>query len=100
MKRDWDAARAKVLRESECRLCAARGELDAAHVVPRSLGGGMREVDVVPLCRDCHAATDQHRVDLLPALTYAEQAEAVRVLGIERAYRRLAPSVFRSGVVA
>ena len=94
MKRDWSEARRKVMAEGECRLCSARRDLEAAHIVPRSLGGGMSQFDVVPLCRDCHRAFDEYRVDVLPGLTYAEQAEAVRVLGIERAYRRLAPSVF------
>jgi hypothetical protein len=50
---------------------------------------------IVPLCREHHTAFDAHRIDLLPHLTYAEQAEAVRVIGIERARERLAPSEYR-----
>ena len=88
-KREWSAAHAKVEQEGRCRVCRSLTELDPAHIVPRSLGGGQADLAVVPLCRTCHTAFDSHRLDLLPFLTYEEQAEAVRVLGIERARRRL-----------
>lgn len=88
-RRDWSAAHAKVEQEGRCRVCRSLTELDPAHIVPRSLGGGQSDLAVVPLCRTCHTAFDSHRLDLLPFLTYEEQAEAVRVLGIERARRRL-----------
>ena len=91
-KRDWTAARAKVEREGECRQCGSRSELQAAHIVPRSLGGGQLEDSIVPLCGSCHRAYDAGRLDLLPALTRDEQAEAVRVLGLTRALRRISPS--------
>lgn len=95
VKRDWTEAKAKCLREGECRYCGVRQGLDPAHVVPRSLGGGMGELDVVPLCRRCHRDFDQHMIDLLSAISFLEQAEAVKTIGIEAAYRRLAPSQFR-----
>ena len=88
-RRDWTEARAKVDAEYQCRVCGYRGSLEAAHVVPRSLGGGQKADSVVPLCRRCHTDFDGLRLDLIPYLTKSEQAEAVRVLGIERARRRL-----------
>lgn len=96
MARNWKAAREKVVREGECRLCAERLGLEAAHVVPRSLGGGMSELDVIPLCPSCHRSVDAGEVDFLHILTYAEQAEAVRILGIERAHRRFCPTAYPS----
>ena len=100
MKRDWTAARQKCDAEQECRWCGYRGGLDAAHIVPRSLGGGQSADSIVPLCRDCHRAYDAGRLDLLPALTFAEQAEAVRVLGIHRALQRISPQLNLRRVVA
>lgn len=94
MKRDWSAARAKVAQEGVCRVCGHAQNLEAAHVVPRSLGGGQGADATVPLCRTCHRNYDAFRLDLIPYLTKDEQAEAVRVLGIERARRRLAPSAY------
>jgi hypothetical protein len=45
--------------------------------------------NIVPLCRECHVEYDQHRLDLLPALTLPEQVAAVRQAGgIALAYRR------------
>ena len=88
-KREWSAAHAKVEREGRCRVCRSLDSLDPAHVVPRSLGGEQGDLAVIPLCRVCHTAYDSFRLDLIPFLTYEEQAEAVRVVGIERARRRL-----------
>jgi len=93
-KRSWTEAYTKVRSEGKCRVCRALTELDPAHVLPRSIGGGDSYLSTVPLCRTCHTAYDrpppgQTRLDLLPFLTYEEQAEAVRVVGIERARRRL-----------
>ena len=89
MRRDWKAARAKVDREGCCRVCGIGGRLEAAHIIPRSLGGEQREESIVPLCPACHRAYDGGRLDLLPYLTFEEQAEAVRVLGMSRAMRRI-----------
>ena len=80
------------MREAECRMCGDTGQLEAAHVVPRSLGGGQGEHSTIPLCRTCHSHVDAHRVDWLHVLTYDEQAEAVRLVGIERARRMFLPS--------
>jgi 5-methylcytosine-specific restriction endonuclease McrA len=93
-RRNWQEAHRKVADELYCRVCDRQAD-DAAHVVPRSLGGGMTADAVIPLCRGCHTDFDAHRLDLLAHTTYAEQAEAVRVIGIERARERLAPSEYR-----
>lgn len=91
MKRDWRAARMKVDTEGRCRVCKAAGELDAAHVIPRSVSpveGSQDERAIVGLCRRHHTAYDQHRLDLLPYLTVEEQAHAVvQAGGIAAAYR-------------
>jgi hypothetical protein len=91
--------RAKVTAEGECRICGSRQNLEAAHIIPRSLGGGMKALDCIPLCRAHHSTFDAHRLDVLHALTYAEQAEAVRVLGIERARERFVPSEYREDAI-
>lgn len=98
MRRDWTAARAKVAEERICRVCAL-GEyiitsvpLDAAHIIPRSRvkpGPGEDPRNVVPLCRLCHAAYDECRLDLLPFLSLEEQAFAVGLVGMHEAYRRV-----------
>ncbi len=67
-------------------------EREAAHVVPRSLGGRQSAESTVPLCRTCHRFYDAGQLDLLPALTFQEQAEAVSVLGIVRALQQLSPA--------
>lgn len=89
MHRDWTETRAKVEAEGRCRRCGSHHQLEAAHIAPRSLGGGQGADAVVPLCRTCHHAYDSHRLDLIPYLRRDEQIEAVRVLGLARAYRRL-----------
>lgn len=100
--RDWTAALDKVRREGCCRVCGASGgvKIDAAHVVgrrndPRPRPGQPRRVrrvradDIVPLCRPCHQAYDERRLDLLPFLSLEEQAAAVSIMGIESARRRI-----------
>ncbi len=89
MKRDWTEARDKVEAEGCCRACGATGELDAAHVIARSLSGArsMNADSVIPLCRSCHVAQHAHRLELLPMLSSEEQVEATRVVGLARAYR-------------
>jgi hypothetical protein len=98
-RRDWTAAHRKVEDELYCRVCDKQAD-DAAHIVPRSLGGGMTADAIVPLCRGHHTAYDAHKLDLLEHLTYEEQSEAVRVIGIERARQRLAPSLYEPKVAA
>lgn len=95
-----NAAREKVEREGVCRACGIGGpdRLDAAHLWDRSLGGvGFDDPDLcIPLCSrikggvGCHDAYDEHRLDVLPLVTVAEQLAAVRAAGgIERARARL-----------
>lgn len=97
MTRNWDAARRKVEAEGRCRRCRRTENLQAAHVIPRSLGGGMNADSVIVLCLDCHQAQHLGKFELLPLLTRDEQAEAVRVVGIARAFRYLAPSAYDGG---
>lgn len=92
--RNWQAARAKVEREGGCRICGEPLGTQAAHIVPRSLGGQMSEDSIVPLCPAHHSAFDAHDLDLISHLSRDEQAEAVRVLGLERARVRLLPSEY------
>ena len=93
-RRSWKEARQKVEREGfRCRVCRSSFQVEAAHVIPRSLAPGvgtnMSADNIVPLCRECHVEYDQHRLDLLPALTLPEQVAAVRQAGgIALAYRR------------
>lgn len=101
MKRDWAAARAKVNREGQCRVCGrATPYLEAAHVVPRSIGGRQSADSIIPLCPEDHRLYDSLQIDLLGYLTREEEVEAVRVLGIERARRRLAPQTYAHERVA
>lgn len=91
-RRNWTAAREKVMAEGRCRVCRQTGNgLEAAHVMGRKYddpSGHVDPNDVVPLCRPCHTAYDQRRLDLLPYLTLPEQARAVSHVGIARALRR------------
>ena len=96
MARDWSAARAKCDSEGICRVCG-NGQgfmntgVDAAHIIPRSRvkpGPGENELNIIPLCRECHAAYDQGKLDILPFLTREEQAFAVSLVGLYEAYRR------------
>ncbi|NCA17727.1 MAG: HNH endonuclease [Betaproteobacteria bacterium] len=98
MKRDWRAFRAKVESEhNRCRICG-QSPADAAHIIARSqvsAGPGEDPRNCLPLCRRHHTAYDLadpqtgRTIDLIPYLTNEEQAYAVELIGIERAYRRL-----------
>lgn len=89
-KRDWSLARAKVELEGRCRVCH-RPFPDAAHVIPRSQVHPRHDDDnnIVPLCREHHDKYDRGELDLLPYLTKPEQANAVLLVGIDRALWRL-----------
>ena len=81
-------------RELECRVCRTGDSLQAAHIIGRKYDppdGKVREQDVVPLCPTCHLEYDGRSLDLLPHLTYREQAAAVEHVGIVRALKRLSP---------
>lgn len=88
MTRDWTAARAKCDAEGMCRACGAT-PTEAAHIIARRHGGGDDPLGICPLCRDCHRAYDDLRLDLLPHLTREEQAHAVLTAGLYRAYQRI-----------
>lgn len=91
MKRDWSAMREKCDTEEVCRVCR-HGLPEAAHIIPRSrvgAGPGEDAKNCCPLCRECHAAYDQGRLDLLPYLERDEQAYAVELVGLFEAYRRI-----------
>lgn len=70
----------------------ACGGADPAHVCDRSIGGCDHEDCTVPLCRPLHTAYDDHRFDLLPHLSLAEQSHAVAHLGLLRALKRITGS--------
>jgi len=110
VKRDWSEAEAKKQREGRCRVCGKQTTLQSAHTVGREHDGStieslsvidpdhpdapdpgtlVRARDIVPLCRDHHTAYDARQLDLLPHLSYDEQAAAVEHLGIVRALKRL-----------
>lgn len=72
-----------------CRNCGSRQQIDPAHTIPRSLGGRNLPESVIPLCRRCHDAQHRHELELLPLMKRDEQMEAVRVVGIARAYAYL-----------
>jgi 5-methylcytosine-specific restriction endonuclease McrA len=92
-KRSWTAARAKVEEEGICRACQlAFTGLQAAHIIPRTRvkpGEGENPLNIVVLCRPCHAAFDEGRLDLLPFLNRDECAYAVQLVGLHEAYRRI-----------
>lgn len=50
-----------------CLVCASR-PCDPAHIVPRRRGGCEHPDCVVPLCRTCHRAFDDGRLELLAHL--------------------------------
>lgn len=87
------AQRNKVQAEGKCRVCGIPdtvATLDPAHVADRSIGGCDQPDCTIPLCRAvCHPAYDEHRLDLLPYATKAEQAHAVSHLGIAAAFKRI-----------
>jgi len=93
VRRDWRAAREKVEREARCRVgpVGCTGPLQAAHVIGRKhdLSGMVNPYDIVPLCQRHHNDYDGRRLDLLPHLSFAEQAAAVGHVGIMAALRRI-----------
>lgn len=86
--RDYTDAREKVDAAGCCRVCGDTGDLQAAHIVPRSLAptGGEDPRNIVPLCGprhspSCHVRYDAGHLDLEPFLTADEQAYAVTLTG-------------------
>ena len=74
-----DAQRAAVAG----RPCIVRGggRCDAAHLVPRGMGGCGHPLCVVPLDRKCRRAYDAGELDLLPYLESAFRAQVAHVVG-------------------
>lgn len=92
--RDWAAMRAKVERELFCRIGGSlHGPPEAAHIIQRSRvpagAGGEDEDNCLPLCRRCHQAYDERRLDVLPYLTREEAAYAVGLVGMLSALERV-----------
>jgi hypothetical protein len=91
--RDWAEFREKVNHEGACRIGGrAHGQPDAAHLIQRSRVPGPEadhEDNCVPLCRDCHRAYDERRLDLLPYLRREEMAYAVQLIGLLSALERI-----------
>ena len=86
------AQRARV-QDRACIVCAQH-PTDPAHLIDRSLApahGNITEI-VVPLCRACHGAYDDHLLDLSPYLEphwRDAAAAAVEAIGLVRAYNRI-----------
>ena len=83
------ATSAKVRHEGRCRNCGSRVDLQAAHTIPRSLGGKSHADSVIPLCATCHRLQHDRRLELLPLMNIREQIAAVNAVGLARAYRYL-----------
>jgi hypothetical protein len=79
-----------------CLACCTDKRINAAHVIPHSLGGCGDALCVVPLCRTpCHRAYDRGELDLLPYLEpawRAQLAHAVGHVGLIGALRRISPT--------
>jgi CspA family cold shock protein len=75
-----------------CIVCGTDKRVDAAHVIPRSLGGCSHPLCVIPACRRCHRAYDAGELDLLPHLEPGwrpQLAHAVGHVGLIGALRRI-----------
>ena len=78
-----------------CIVCAAIHPIDPAHLIPRSVGGCGDPLCVVALCRPCHRAYDEGRLDLLAHLEpacRAQLAHAVGHVGLIGALRQISGS--------
>lgn len=91
-RRDWKEPRRKVDAEGFCRVCGGLYP-QAAHIIPRSQvkpGPAEDPRNIVPLCQRCHSQQDQGAgLDILPFLSFEEQAYAVSLVGLESARRRI-----------
>jgi hypothetical protein len=109
----WDEAIDKKAEEGRCRACLALPGwlmdgtlivLECAHTVGREYdpvevgprGGKTRVVPreaTIPLCRDCHRAYDENRLDIIPYLFKPEEDYAQSVLGLVGAYKKLSGGI-------
>jgi hypothetical protein len=64
-----------------CIVCGSDRLIDAAHLIPRSLGGCGDTLCVVPLCRVHHRAYDRGELDLLPYLEPAWRSQLAHAVG-------------------
>lgn len=96
IRRNWDDAVEAHAGEG-CRVCG-RFPRELMHVLPRAFdvlpGAKARVVRVDPLavvpgCKPCHWAYDEHRLDLLPYLTAGEVDHAIDRVGPGEALRRI-----------
>lgn len=74
-----------------CIVCM-RSPCDPAHLVSRAQGGCDHPLCVVPLCRSCHRAYDEGKLDLSVFLEpnfRDEQAHALKHIGLARLYQRV-----------
>ena len=96
MKRDTEAMKRRLITEPRCRVCRSSDGVQVHHVVPRRVTQCDESTNLVPLCRLCHQRVHDHKLDLLGALSTAEQAKAVLLTGsIESARMLLCPSAYR-----
>jgi hypothetical protein len=85
-----------------CIVCGAAHGVDAAHLIPKSLGGCGDARCVTALCRACDRAYDSGELDLLPHLEpawRAQLAHAVEHVGLIGALRRISGATDRAGRV-
>jgi 5-methylcytosine-specific restriction endonuclease McrA len=85
--RSWHEAREKVQAAGSCRSCGYTGHLEAAHTVGRQFQDekGVQNTylwvnprSVIPLCRRCHVALHDKRLDISGLLSWAELMNAAR----------------------
>ncbi len=95
-KRDTAAMKQRLLIEPRCRVCRSSDSVQVHHIVPRRVTQCDESENLVPLCFRCHQGVHDHKLDLLGALSTAEQAKAVLLTGsIESARMLLCPSAYR-----
>ncbi len=51
-------------RDGWCLNCGDPHSADGAHVIRRSQGGDDSPANVIRLCRSCHSAFDEYRLEL------------------------------------
>lgn len=84
----------------KCRICETANDVDRHHIVPRSIRRDDHELNLVPVCRADHRAIHRKEVDLLPWLTLEEQAHAAGLIGLQQAFRLLAPTAYAQEIAA
>jgi 5-methylcytosine-specific restriction endonuclease McrA len=82
-------AEIRAKKASSCRLCGTTENVNAHHLIPRSLGGVWTESNIVGLCGSgttgCHGDIEHHHLDALyqlrASLTDAEYSYVVEKAG-------------------